>query len=92
MSDPRKKSLLERASDVLDLPTYAMVGLPLIELTGDNALRVENHRGILSYSEEEIHISGGDIIYKIQGRTLELRTMTSLELLITGQITAITLE
>lgn len=92
MSDPRKKSLLERASEVLDLPTYAIAGLPLLELTGDNALRMENHRGILAYSEEEIHVSGGNIIYKVLGQNLELRTMTALELLITGQIMSISLE
>lgn len=92
MNQARKKSLLERATEALELPSHALAGLPFLELTADKELRVENHKGILAYGEEEIHISGGKMIYKIHGASLELRTMTAVELLITGQITAITLE
>lgn len=88
----RKRSILERASDALDLPSYALVGLPRLELFCDQKLLVENHKGILAYSDCEIHISGGSVIFKVTGTELELRTMTALELLITGQITSITLE
>lgn len=88
----RKRSLLERASHALDLPAHAVAGLPHIELVGDSELRVENHRGILSYGTEELHISGGSLMIKVQGKNLDLRTMTGVELLITGQITSISLE
>lgn len=88
----RKRSLLERATDALDLPSAALAGLPFIQLTGDKELRIENHRGILAYGQEEIHISGGNLIIKVLGQELDLRTMTALELLITGTISAITLE
>lgn len=88
----RKRSFLERATDALELPSHALAGLPFLELTGDKELRVENHKGILAYGQEEIHISGGHLLFKIQGHGLELRTMTAVELLITGQITAISLE
>ena len=56
---------------------------------GDGELRVENHKGILAYGREEIHISGGIYLIKIAGRELELRAMTPEELLITGTITAV---
>lgn len=92
MNQERKRSLLERATDALELPSHALAGLPLLELIGDKELRVENHKGILAYGQEEIHISGGKMIYKIHGASLELRTMTPMELLITGTITAISLE
>lgn len=88
----RKKSLLERAAQSLDLPAHAITSLPYLQLIGDTELRVANHKGILAYSEEEIHISGHSILLKILGSELELRTMTALELLITGTISSITLE
>ena len=59
---------------------------------GDGELRLENHRGILAYGREEIHVSGGVFLIKIAGRELELRAMTGIELLITGRISQITLE
>lgn len=89
---PKKESLLVRASSALDLPAYATAGLPHIEMIGDRELRMENHRGILAYGAQEIHISGGPYIIKVQGEDLNLRTMTGVELLITGRISGIALE
>lgn len=69
----------------------ALAGLPRLELVGDGELRMENHKGILSYGTEEIHVSGGAFLVKISGQKLELRAMTGLELLITGRIEQIQL-
>ncbi len=65
--------------------------LPRLELVGDGELRMENHKGILAYGTEEIHVSGGAFVVKITGHDLELRAMTGLELLVTGRITQIQL-
>lgn len=88
---PRRFGFLERTAEVFDLPADALAGLPKLELVGDGELRVENHKGILAYGREEIHISGGLFLIKIAGRELELRAMTGIELLITGKIAQITL-
>lgn len=88
---PRHIRFLERTAEVFDLPADAVAGLPRLELVGDGELRVENHKGILAYGREEIHVSGGVYLIKIVGRDLELRAMTGLELLITGKISQITL-
>lgn len=83
---------MERTAETFDLPAEALAGLPKLELVGDGELRVENHKGILAYGREEIHISGGVFLIKIAGQELELRAMTGIELLITGRITQITLS
>ena len=88
----RKEGLLERTAEVFDLPGDVVAGLPRVELLGDRQLRMENHRGILAYGKEEIHVSGGVFIVKIAGEGLELRAMTGLELLITGKIRQIELD
>lgn len=82
---------MERAAETFDLPADALTGLPKLELVGDGELRVENHKGILAYGREEIHVSGGVFLIKIAGQGLELRAMTGIELLITGKISQITL-
>lgn len=82
----RKESLLERASQALELPGDALAGLPRLELLGDRELRVESHKGILAYGTEEIHISGGKLVVRVKGTELELRAMDPAELLITGHI------
>ena len=89
---PRRYGFLERTAEVFDLPADALLGLPKLELVGDGELRVENHKGILAYGREEIHISGGTCLIKVSGQGLELRAMTGIELLITGKISQITLS
>ena len=88
----RKESLLERASQALELPGDALGGMPRIELLGDRELRMEAHKGILAYGDEEIQVSGGVFLIQIRGSGLELRAMTGLELLITGRIDSIQLH
>ena len=63
-----------------------------LELVGDGELRVENHKGILAYGDQEIQVSGGVFLIQIRGSGLELRAMTGLELLITGRIDSIQLH
>ena len=82
---PRREGLLEKTAELFDLPADALAGL------GDRELRIENHRGILAYGTEEIHVSGGAFVIQITGQGLELRAMTGLELLITGRIAGIQL-
>ena len=88
----KKEGLLEKTAEVLDLPGDGVAGLPRMELTGSRELRMENHRGILAYGEDEIHISGGRMVVKVRGKGLELRSMNARELLITGAIRAVELE
>ena len=87
----RKESILEKTSAALDIPGDILTGLPRIELLGDREMRMENHKGILAYGSEEIHISGGKLVVRVKGSGLELRAMTPTGLLITGEIRAVEL-
>ena len=87
----RRESLLEKTAEAFDLPGDVVAGLPRVELLGDRQLRMENHRGILAYGEEEIHVSGGKLIVKVRGRGLAIRAMNASELLITGEIAGVDL-
>ena len=89
MAEKRRTGILEKTAQMFDLPADVVAGLPRLELVGDRELRMENHRGILAYGTQEIHISGGVFGVKVCGQELELRTMNAMELLITGQITGI---
>lgn len=86
---PRREGLLERTAEVFDLPGEVVAGLPRIEVTGNRELRMENHKGILAYGTEEIHISGGKLIIKVRGAKLELLSMNAGELRIGGMITGV---
>ena len=87
----RRPVLREKAAQIFDLPADVIAGIPKMELTGDSEFRMENHRGILSCGEEEIHISGGIFLVKLSGQDLEVRTMTGFEVLVTGKISRVEL-
>ena len=88
----KRESLLEKTAEIFDLPGDLVAGLPRVELTGSRELRMENHKGILAYGTDEIHVSGGKLIIKIRGSNLELRARKDSELLITGEIAGIDLS
>ena len=86
--------LMSRLAKAVNLPavtSYLVAGLLRVELTGSHEVRMENHKGILAYGSEEIHVSGGKLIAKVRGRDLALRSMNASELLITGEIAGVDL-
>ena len=87
----RRPVLREKAAQIFDLPADVIAGIPRLELIGDREFRMENHRGILNCTKEEIHISGGIYLVRIFGQELEVRAMTGLEVLVTGKISGIEL-
>lgn len=91
-SKRKREGILEKTAEVFDLPGDLVAGLPRVELMGNREVRMENHRGILAYGTEEIHVSGGKLILKVRGEGLELRSMNAGELLITGIIHGVDVE
>ena len=85
MERKKRKNLLERAAGAFALPEDVLAG-------GSCEVYVENHRGILSYGEDEILLSGGRVMIRVRGTSLRLRSMTAEDLVITGLITAVELE
>ncbi len=66
MSEQKQKlGFLARTAQTFDLPADIVAGLPRIELIGNGQLQMENHRGILSYREDEVVVSGGKLLVRI---------------------------
>ena len=93
MRKPEKdNAIFEKAADVFDLPGEIVAGMARITITGCRRVFIENHRGIMEYGANEIHVNGGRVIIKLRGNELMLRSMSDSELLITGQLFGIDFE
>ncbi len=79
-------SLAEQVSGRLDLPGEVLADLPRVEIVGAQRVVVENHKGLLGYTETEIRVAGRRLGLVIRGDGLRLETMTAQELSITGRI------
>ncbi|SMC41746.1 YabP/YqfC family sporulation protein [Papillibacter cinnamivorans] len=88
----KDEGVLPWAAETFDLPADIVAGLPRIEILGSGELFMERHRGILSYDNREIDISGGNMTVRIKGENLELRAMNGYELRITGNISGVEFE
>ena len=87
----RPRRMMERLVDSADLSGEAIPGLPLVELSGDRRVLIENHRGVTEYSGERIgiRVRYGQVL--VCGCGLELARMSKEQLVILGRIDGITL-
>lgn len=88
----KRKSIWERVAARTDLYSQPLVGVPLVELSGDRRVLVECHLGVQEYSPQRIgvRVKFGSVM--VWGDGLQLRHMTRQRLIIYGSIHSITLE
>ncbi len=84
--DEKPTGVISKIAERFDIPADAVTGAPLITLTGNRRLHIDHHRGILEYGREFISVNSGNSILSIYGTSLELASMSSSELLLTGDI------
>lgn len=90
--DSYRGNIFEKAAEKFDLPSEAVANLPVIMITGCRKIHIENHEGIIGYTDNEITVNCGKIILHVLGNNLKLKGMTDSELLITGTLKDIRFE
>lgn len=80
------KQTTNKIITTLDLPKDLFLGLSNITLCGNREIYISNHRGILSYGQEEMVILLKDYQMQIKGRALCIVSYTKDELTIQGYI------
>ena len=70
----------------LDLPQDLFLGYPNISLNGNTEVYISNHRGLLSYDEDNINVLTKENQLQIKGRGLSIFAYTKDELTIRGYI------
>ena len=70
----------------------AVAGKPIIEISGDRRVLIENHQGVAAYGREKIlvHVKFGSVC--ICGCNLEMLRMTKEQLVICGRIDSVALQ
>ena len=82
----------EELAERFDLPGEAAAGAPRITLSGSSRVMVENHRGLLSYSDTMAEIRGARLLIRVRGDGLLLRAMDRDVVLVGGTIFGVELE
>ena len=87
-----KRQFREKLSDRLSIPPESMTDLPITQLRGRRNVCVENHRGILAYTDTcvKVAVRGGAV--SVHGAGLAIVRMTRRDVEIRGSIGGLDLE
>ena len=86
------KQTTNKIVSTLDLPKDLFLGLSNISLCGNREVYISNHRGILSYGQEEMIILLKDYQLHIKGKDLSIISYSREELVIQGYIRTMEFE
>lgn len=88
----REHTFWQRLAQQGNLDAQPLPGVPIVELSADRRVLIEEHRGVEAYSPQEIgiRVSFGRIL--VRGTGLELTRMTREQLVIHGKIESVSLE
>jgi sporulation protein YqfC len=73
-------------SSKMDLPPDVLLELPRITMLGQLHIYIENHRGLLVYSDNELRLLMKQGQLLIKGKDFVLKTMLPEEILLEGEI------
>lgn len=81
-----KKSRFRRILTALDLPEEVDLSMPKLTMLGNNELLIENHRGILQYSEAQIRLMTTEGVIRVTGETLCIREFSAESMSVLGHV------
>ena len=74
--------------ELFELPPET-AGAAKTQIIRDREVLIENHRGLIEYSEELISVDSSDGIISVRGSALRVRAMTDKRIRISGRIAAL---
>ncbi|MCI8520584.1 MAG: sporulation protein YqfC [Clostridia bacterium] len=87
-----RKRISERVSEAWGIPKDVIMNIPRLTISGDKEIYIENHKGILQYTDTEIRISTPMGIVHICGKSLLLERIRLEDILISGTFERIEYE
>jgi sporulation protein YqfC len=81
-----RKKLNEWTSQVIDLPPDVTLDLPRLTMIGNRRIMIENHRGLIHFSGEQLKLAINNGVLELLGNELIIRTISIDEISIEGRI------
>lgn len=82
----RRTGIMWRMTQQMHLGPEGIPGLPLAEIAGEHRVLIENHKGVVKYTCDEIMVCVSFGYFRICGDNLKLLQMTDVRLVIGGCI------
>ncbi len=83
------KKIRKTFTDIFELPTEAASNMPVITVTGNINIIIENYGGIIEFSDEKIVLGVLNGFMKIEGKRLDIKYMNTKCMTVDGKIGSI---
>ncbi|WP_050615817.1 sporulation protein YqfC [Bacillus testis] len=90
MAKKWKQKLKQLVTNTIDLPKDVMMDLPRITMVGQLHIYIENHRGLLAFSDEEIRLLLQQGQLSIKGNQFVIKAILPEEIMLEGIIHSVT--
>lgn len=86
------KKIRNAIAEKMSLPKDVILDLPRISICGDKEIFIENHKGIMEYTNETIRIKTNDGITHVYGSGLRIVLLETDRLVINGEFSRVEYE
>lgn len=81
-----RKKVHHWTAKILDVPQDITMDLPRLTMIGNMQLFIENHRGVLHFSDQYLKLGLSKGVLEVRGSGLSIRTIMTEEVLVEGII------
>ncbi len=85
----KHQQLKEAFFRMLEMPSDVVLDMPKLIMIGNIQLYIENHRGIVNFSQEEVIIAVSIGRVEVRGSNLVIRGIYTDEIMLEGKITSV---
>lgn len=82
----KKNYIKSKFAESLELPREIVMNLTVIKITGTSEVTVENHKGIIEYTNDSLRLSTAAGIIHIRGSNFCIKEISQESINITGDI------
>ncbi len=86
------RKVSEFVADMFRLPKDVIMDLPRISVCGDKEIYIENHKGVVEYTDSQIRIKMNDGVISISGDKLRIITLELQRMVVNGDFGRIEYE
>lgn len=89
MAKKWSQKVKQMIANTIDLPKDVMMDLPRITMIGQIHIYIENHRGLVAFSDNEIRLQLSNGQLSIRGEKFVIKTILPEEILLEGEIVSV---
>lgn len=81
----------EKLADFFEIPKNVLLDMPKLVLAGNVQLSVENHQGLIEYTQERVRVATSRGEVAVEGKGLSISRITKTDITVDGRIRRVTL-